>query len=61
MPLVLDRKYEEDWIAEGQSERIIEDIMQEGFTSKSFTAHPVINYRLKKNREIKNTEKLIEL
>lgn len=60
MPLVLDRKYEEEWIAEGQSESIIKDIMHDGFTSKSFTAHPVINYRLKKNWDIKNTEKAIE-
>lgn len=60
MPLVLDRKYEEEWIAEGQSERIIKDIMNEGYTTKSFTAHPVLNYRLKKNWDIKNTEKVIE-
>lgn len=42
------------------SESIINDIMNEGFTTKSFTAHPVLNYRLKKNWDIKNTEKVIE-
>ncbi|MCH4823620.1 SOS response-associated peptidase [Gramella lutea] len=60
MPLVLDRKFENEWITESQPEGIIKDIMTEGFTSKSFTAHPVMNYRLKKNRETKNTEKVIE-
>ena len=60
MPLVLDRKFEEEWIADGQSENIIKDIIKEGFTTRSFTAHPVINYRLKKNWEIKNTEQVIE-
>lgn len=60
MPLALDRKYEEEWISSGQSESVIRDIMNEGFTSKSFSAHPVINYRLKKNWEIKNTGKVIE-
>ena len=60
MPLVLDRKYEEEWIQNGQSESVIKDIMNEGFTTKSFQAHPVINYRLKKNREIKNSEKVLE-
>ena len=60
MPLALDRKFEEEWIAEGQNESIIKDIMNEGFTTKSFTAHPVLNYRLKKNWEIKNTEQVIE-
>lgn len=59
MPLVLDRKYEKEWISEGQSEKLIRDIMQEGFTTQSFTAHPVMNYRLKKNREYKNTEQVI--
>ena len=39
---------------------MIKDIMNEGFTTKSFTAHPVLNYRLKKNWDIKNTEKVIE-
>lgn len=60
MPLVLDRKFEKEWLEQGQSEAIIKDIMNEGFTSKSFTAHPVMNYRLKKNRDLKNTEKAIE-
>lgn len=60
MPLVLDRKYEEDWIANGQSESVIKDIMKEGFTTKPFTAHPVLNYRLKKNWDIKNTEQVIK-
>ncbi|PTX42437.1 putative SOS response-associated peptidase YedK [Christiangramia gaetbulicola] len=60
MPLVLDRKYEQEWIQTGQSESVIKDIMSEGFTSKSFHAHPVINYRLKKNRELKNTAKVLE-
>ncbi|TRO65260.1 SOS response-associated peptidase [Christiangramia sabulilitoris] len=60
MPLVLDRKFESEWIREGQPETVIKDIMGEGFTSRSFTAHPVINYRLKKNRDLKNTRKVIE-
>ncbi len=60
MPLVLDRKFETEWISDGQSESVIRDIMSEGFTTKSFTAHPVLNYRLKKNRDIRNTEKVIE-
>ena len=60
MPLVLDRKYEEEWIQNGQSETVIKDIMNEGFTTKSFQAHPVINYRLKKNRDIKNSEQVLE-
>ncbi|SDS19616.1 SOS response-associated peptidase [Christiangramia echinicola] len=60
MPLVLDRKYEADWIEQGQSETVIKDIMNEGFTSKSFTAHPVINYRLKKNWDIKNSAEVIQ-
>ena len=60
MPLVLDRKYEAEWIDQGQSESVIKDIMHEGFTSKHFTAHPVINYRLKKNWDIKNSAKVIQ-
>ncbi len=60
MPMVLDRKYEHEWIQNGQPDHVIKDIMHEGFTTKSFTAHPVINYRLKKNWEIKNTEKVIQ-
>lgn len=60
MPLVLDRKFEKEWISEEQNEKIIKDIMQEGFISKSFSAHPVLNYRLKKNRELRNTEKVLE-
>ncbi len=60
MPLVLDRKYEREWINEGISNSMIKDIMNEGFTTKTFKAHPVINYRLKKNWEIKNTEKVIQ-
>lgn len=60
MPLVLDRKFETEWIQQGQSETVINEIMDEGFTSKSFTAHPVINYRLKKNWDLKNTRKVIQ-
>ncbi|MDR5590745.1 SOS response-associated peptidase [Christiangramia sp. SM2212] len=60
MPLVLDRKFEKDWLENGQSESIIKDIMAEGFTGKSFNAHPVLNYRLKKNWEFKDSEKVVE-
>ena len=60
MPLALDRKYEEEWIKEGQSESVIKDMMAEGFTSKSFKAHPVMNYRTKANRDLKYTEKVLE-
>lgn len=60
MPLVLDRKFEEDWISDTQSESVVKGILEEGFTSKSFQAHPVMNYRLKVNRELKNTEKVFE-
>lgn len=60
MPLTLDRKYEEEWIKDGQSDSVIKGIMAEGFTSKSFTAHPVMNYRLKVNREYKNTSQVLQ-
>ena len=60
MPLALDRKFEQEWINDSQPDNLIKDIMREGFTSKSFTAHPVMNYRLKKNRDLKNTERVIE-
>lgn len=60
MPLVLDRKFEQEWIASSQSEPVIKDIMAEGFTTKNFDAHPVINYRLKKNWELKDTEKVLQ-
>ncbi|AVR47207.1 hypothetical protein C7S20_19210 [Christiangramia fulva] len=60
MPLALDRKYELDWISDDQGESVIKGIMDEGFTTKSFKAHPVMNYRLKVNRELKNTEKVLE-
>lgn len=60
MPLVLDRKFESEWIDKGQSESVIKDIMNEGFTNKSFEAHPVMNYRLKKNWDKKNTSEVIE-
>ncbi len=60
MPLVLDRKFEKEWIDSSQSEGVINDILREGFTNKSFQVHPVINYRLKKNWEIKNSEEVIE-
>ncbi len=60
MPLVLDRRYESEWISPGQPDTLIKDIMHDGFTNKSFHAHPVINYRLKKNRDLKNTAKVLE-
>ncbi|SDS13583.1 Putative SOS response-associated peptidase YedK [Gramella sp. MAR_2010_147] len=60
MPLVLDRKYENDWINQNQSDSIIKGIMQEGFTQKTFTGHPVMNYRKKVNQEKKYTDEVIE-
>ena len=60
MPLALDRKYELEWIDDGLSENMVEEIMQEGFTTKNFTAHPVMNYRLKKNWEFKDTAKVLQ-
>ena len=60
MPLVLDRKYEEEWIKHDHSENVIKDIMAEGFTSQSFKAHPVMNYRTKANRDLKYTDQVIE-
>lgn len=60
MPLVLDRKFEKEWLADNQNEKIIKGIMKEGFTSKSFSAYPVMNYHLKNNRELKNTEEVLK-
>src|SRR5690606_16546407 len=50
MPLVLDRRVEDAWIEEGQSPNIIKEIMNDGFTSKPFEAHPVSNLIYSKTR-----------
>ncbi|MUP44260.1 SOS response-associated peptidase [Gramella sp. BOM4] len=60
MPLVLDRELETEWVSAAQPDPVIKDLMKDGFTSKSFRAHPVINYRLKVNRELKDTSKVVE-
>lgn len=60
MPLVLDPGMENEWIAGTQPDPVIRDMMNSGFTSKQFLAHPVINYRLKRNRNLKETSKVVE-
>ena len=60
MPLVLDRKFEKEWIDHSQSDSVIKGIMEEGFTQKSFTGHPVMNYRKKINQDKKYTSEVIE-
>lgn len=43
MPLVLDPQLREEWIAKGQSKSVILDLVEKGFISKEFRAHPVSN------------------
>lgn len=59
MPLVLDRKYENDWLEEGQSEKIIKDLLIDGFTAKEFHAYPVTN-DLYKSGVNKNTPDILK-
>lgn len=61
MPLVLDRNVEDAWIEEGQSSNIIQDIMNEGFTSKQFDAYPVSSLVYSKNKDTeKNTPEILQ-
>lgn len=59
MPLVLDRKYESDWLEEVQSEKIIKDLLNEGFTTKNFEAYPVTNDLYKRSLLDKDTPDIL--
>lgn len=61
MPLVLDRKYEEAWIENGQSDRNIRDIMKDGFTTKKFKGYPISNSLYDKKIDTNKPEILIEV
>lgn len=41
MPLVLDKNYYLDWLDDGLSEPMLNELMATGFSSKKFDAHPV--------------------
>lgn len=49
MPLVLDPHFYEDWLDDGMSEQMINEIIATGFTSSKFKAYPISRDLYKRN------------
>src|SRR5690606_11727426 len=54
MPLVLDEGLKDEWLNDGLKQNQVEELMQNGFTSKEFKAHPVSRDLYKRNTDTNN-------
>ncbi|WP_432412419.1 SOS response-associated peptidase [Rasiella sp. SM2506] len=54
MPLVLDEGLKDEWLNDRLNDNNITELMQNGFTSKEFTAHPVSRDLYKRNIDTNN-------
>jgi|TARA_R110000823_G_scaffold185666_1_gene318093 putative SOS response-associated peptidase YedK len=54
MPLVLDEGLKDEWLNDGLKQNQVEEIMQNGFTSKEFNAYPVSRDLYKRDIDTNN-------